>query len=161
MVLLWASYLYVPIICTICLGAKISRCQYVSEKVLGRYIRRLRDITYLSTISIIILASYLFVIVVLLGSLARFLRCLREKYYDGTYDKNLCKYLFTISWWMSQNISRKEYLDTYLKRIPRIFGFAFFFVIRFPAFRSTDGETERERYVLFPEDKGTNCPPNI
>ena len=60
--------------------------QYVSEKVVGRYIRRLRDITCVSTISIIILASYLFVIVVLLGSLARFLRCLREKYYDGTYD---------------------------------------------------------------------------
>ena len=30
-------------------------------------------------------SRYLFVIVVLLGSLARFLRCLREKYYDGTY----------------------------------------------------------------------------
>jgi hypothetical protein len=28
---------------------------------------------------------------------------------------------------MSQNVSRKEYLDTYLKRIPRIFGFALFF----------------------------------
>ena len=67
-------------------GAKISRCQYVSEKVLGRYIRRLCDFTYLSTISIIILASYLFVLVVLLGSLAKFLRCLREKYHNGRYD---------------------------------------------------------------------------
>ena len=52
--------------------------QYVSEKVVGRYIRRLRDITCVSTISIIILASYLYVLLVLLGSLAKFLRCLVE-----------------------------------------------------------------------------------
>jgi hypothetical protein len=51
--------------------------QYVSEKVVGRYIRRLRDITCVSTISIIILASYLYVLIVLLGSLAKFL-CLVE-----------------------------------------------------------------------------------
>ena len=64
----------------------------------------------------------------------------------------LCKYLLTISWWMSQNISRKEYLDTYLKRIPRIFGFAFLFVIRSPACWSTEGgrevETERDQTWL-------------
>ena len=52
--------------------------QYVSEKVVGRYIRRLRNITCVSTISIIILASYLYVLIVLLGSLAKFLRCLVE-----------------------------------------------------------------------------------
>ena len=81
-----SSYLYVPIIGTICLGAKTSRCQYVFEEALGRYICRLCDIIYSSTISMILLASYLSVLVVLLGSLAKFLRCLREKYYDGTYD---------------------------------------------------------------------------
>ena len=43
---------------TICFETKISRSQDVSEKVLGQYIQILRDITYISTISIIILASY-------------------------------------------------------------------------------------------------------
>ena len=70
---------YVPIIGTIiCLGAKISRCQDASEKVLGQYIRTLCDFTYVSTISIIILASYLYVLIVLLGSLAKISRCLQE-----------------------------------------------------------------------------------
>ena len=52
--------------------------QYVSEKVVVQYIRRLRDITCVSMISMIILASYLYVLIVLLGSLAKFLRCLVE-----------------------------------------------------------------------------------
>ena len=80
-VLLLASYFYVPIIPWHYLfrsqDFKMSM-QYVSEKVVGRYIRRLRDITCVCTISIIILASYLYVLIVLLGSLTKILRCLVE-----------------------------------------------------------------------------------
>jgi hypothetical protein len=58
--------------------------QYVSEKVVGRYIRRLRDITFVSTISIIILASYLCTnrIIRFLGQVFK-MSC--RNYYDGTY----------------------------------------------------------------------------
>ena len=110
---LW--YLYVPIIGTICLGAKTSRCQYVSEKVLGRYISRLCDIIYLSTTSIITLASYLYVLVVLLGSLAKFLRCLQEKYYDGTYDiTDISIYLRLVV--MNESKCLQERISRYLSK---------------------------------------------
>ena len=58
---------------------------------------------------------------------------------------------------MSQNISKKEYLDTYLKEFPLILAFTFFLsaifgnddivpLTRFPEFWSTEGETERDMY---------------
>ena len=53
---------------------------------------------------------------------------------------------------MSQNVSKKECLDTYLKEIPRILAFAFicfvgdfrkrrYCITRFPALWYTEGET--------------------
>jgi hypothetical protein len=135
--------------------------QYVSEKVVGRYIRRLRNITCVSTISIIILASYLYVLIVLLGSLAKFLRCLVEIITTVHTDYSiLLMYVGKISWWMSQNVSKKEYLDTYLKEIPRMSALASIFrrwfsettilyhSLDFPHFDlQTDGETERRTEI--------------
>ena len=89
--------------------------QYVSEKVVGRYIRRLRDITCVSTISIIILASYLYVLIVFLGPLAKFLRCLVE----------IIRTVHIDYWILLIYVgNKKEYLDTYLKEIPRMLAHA-------------------------------------
>ena len=52
-----ASYLYVSTVLFVS-TPKILRCQDVSKKVLGRYIHRLPEIIYVSSISIIIPASY-------------------------------------------------------------------------------------------------------
>ena len=56
----------------------VSISQDVFKKVSGRDIHRLIDITYISTVRIIVLASYLYVTILLLVSKPKISRCLRE-----------------------------------------------------------------------------------